>query len=71
MTQPDLSEFESVSANKVQVLLAAVEGLCQGPREAYGALCATIVMLNEHHFTPPASLDVLADEVAETIRSMR
>lgn len=61
---------EIIDASKAAVLLSALMAITEGPREAYGVLCLAIHIMNFEISENAVSVDQLAAEVSQSLRSI-
>lgn len=62
---------ETINVEKAKFLLSGLTSLTQGPREAYGVLVLAIYLLNFEFHDTPVSIDQLAVEVSDSLRSIQ
>lgn len=65
------STTETIDKAKCAFILKQLLLMTQGPAEAYGTLCLAIHILNFEMSDTPISIDQLADEVAQSLRSIK
>lgn len=62
---------ETIDKAKAGLIINELFTLTEGPREAYGVLCLAIYILNFEVSDIPVAIDQLADEVGQSLRSIK